>query len=349
MKTRLLLLFAALLCFAGTASAQMVTFYAGILEPATVTLPERITRIYLASRGGETQLHSPADVNAFKTLSQLKTILESTGRYVIEIAEIDAAYNLSANASAPALLDWKEVGRITNEDTMSLLIVLEKYQEYTSEPGVEMEQRLWRIYDFATQSLRDEFDHQCKSSRYSTAVLPAVSVYADRIMMHWEWVQRDYYKSGNARMKAAWHCLDSSDWNGATAKWKLVARDTLKDPKTAAKACYNMAMYCELEGDIAGAQRWIARSQRHGNVLAVYYGRILRERSGDTSSLNQQLANRQGQIPLDESADFIVSHRSSAGKLSGNSNFLERKPPLTAEQLERRRMHENPPMQQSQR
>jgi hypothetical protein len=316
----------------------MITFYAGILKPATVTLPERVTKIYLAVRNPERQLHTEQDVSAFLSIQQLQTLLESTGRYVVEIAEIDTAYNLSRNAPTPSPLNWKEVGRITREDTMSLLIVLERYAELPAEAYTE--QRLWRIYDFATQSLRDEFDQRFSSSSYSTGISPAVEAYAERIMMHWEWVQRDYYKSGNARMKAAWHCLDSSNWDGATAKWKLVARDSLKDPKTAAKACYNMAMYCELDGDIAGAHQWIARSQRLGNVLAVYYGRILRERSGDTAMLAQQLAHRQGQIPLMEMNNTVTHNGATPSKLSTNRNFLDRRKNPSAEKVQNRNMHE---------
>lgn len=334
MKARLLLLCAALLTVT-TISAQMVTFYAGILQPATVTVPERVQKIYLATRNYEKSLRTESDVIAFSSLTQLKSLLESTGRYTVELTTTDSA--------SSSLLNWNEVGRLTKYDTTALLIVLEKYQRVQTVVGDEnYEQRLWRMYDFTTQSLRDEFDHRYDNPPGTTSNSPAVEMYADRIMMHWEWVQRDYYKGGNARMKAAWHCLDSSDWAGAVVKWKLVARDSLKDPKTAAKACYNMALYCELNGDIAGAQQWIARSQRLGNVLAVYYGRIIRERTGDVSMLSQQVAQKQGQIPLEQFENTVVHSRKSPSKLSTNPNFLERKPPLTATELERERMH-NPP------
>lgn len=333
------LLFFGILLFGFTASlaAQTVTFYGAILKPATVTLPERTQKIYLTSRDNEKHLRTDADVKRLASLTQLKSLLESTGRYTIELAETDAPGTPGTNA--PALLDWKEAARITRSDTTALLIVLEQYSEYSGESGMQ-EKRLWRVYDPATQSLRDEFEQH---SMVANSVAPAVEAYADRIMMHWEWVQRDYFKNGNARMKEAHHRVDAGNWAGAATLWKGVARDSLKNPKTAAKACYNMAVYCELDGDIAGAQQWIARSQRLGNVMAVYYGRILRERTGDTAQLTQQLAYRHGQIPLQPVEHSFTASRKSPSQLSTNRNFLEKQPNLTAEELERRRMHEQPP------
>lgn len=326
MNRALLLLITALFCLSAPASAQTVTFLAGVLKPAVITLPERVTHIYLAVRGHEEISLSESDVIAYKSITQLKQVLESTGRYAIDLAEINTAYDFPANASALTLLDWKEVGRITRRDTSSLLIVLEKYTQLYPESEVPQEQRVWRIYDYTTQKLLDEFSHQNILPQYSNSISPGINAYADRIMMHWEWVERDYYKSGNARMKAASRDLDTNNWKGATAKWQAVARDSVNDPKTAAKACYNMAIYCELEGDIAGALQWIARSKRMGNVLAVYYGRIIHERTGDTLMLKQQLAVNQGQIPLEEPDNAIVSSRTSQSKLPAN-NYLEKKNP----------------------
>lgn len=293
----------------------MVTFYAGILKPATVTVPERIQQIYIACRSNEKALNTESDSKARESVIQLKSLLESTGRYVVEVTEIDQADHASGSET-PAMLNWAEVERITQSDTTTLLIVLEKYLLSGDASGAQQEQRLWRMYDVATHSLRDEFDHTSAMQQNFNSTSPAVEIYADRIMMHWEWVQRDYYKGGSADMRAAWHCLDSSDWAGAAAKWKLVAKDSLKNPKTAAKACYNMALYCELNGDIAGALAWIARSKKLENVLAVYYGRIIREYSGDTVLLTQQLAVNQGQIPLATTSDPVV-YRQPKHKLGG--------------------------------
>jgi len=336
MKNRLLLVCAALFCITTTSSAQMVTIYAGILKPATVTLPERVQKIYLATRSDEKYLHSQSDVNAFSSLTQLKLLLESTGRYTVEITELDTAFRLPPHALPASPLTWNEIGRVTYYDTSALLIVLEKYQLVEVAPQAPYEQRLWRMYDYAIQGVRDEFDHRYDNPLNTYDISPAVEIYAERIMMHWEWAQRDYYKGGNTQMKAAWHCLDSSDWNGAAAIWKQVAQDSVKDAKAAGKACYNMALYSELVGDITGAQQWISRSKQLGNAVAPYYARTLRERTGETSLLVQQLAQRQGQVPLEQETNTVTQNRQSASKLSTNRNFLERKEDPNAEEIRKR-------------
>lgn len=334
MKTRLLLLCAAFLCITVTTSAQMVTLSAGILKPATVTLPERVQKIYLALRNDEETLHTQSEVNAFTSLTQLKLLLESTGRYTVELAEIDPAQRSTTDEVPLSPLSWSEVGRVTKYDTTALLIVLEKYQLVQVAAGQLYEQRLWRMYDNTTQSLRDEFDHRYNNPSNTNGISPAVKIYADRIMMHWEWVQRDYYKGGNSQMKAAWHCLDSSDWEGAAVIWQLVANDSLKDAKAAGKACYNMALYCELTGDIPGAQQWLTRSKQLGNAVAPYYARTVRERTGEISLLAQQLAQNQGQIPLEEIKSTSGSQTVSRSK--GTKYPEARTPPANAEELRKR-------------
>lgn len=334
MKIRQLLLCAALFCISAPASAQMVTFYAGVLKPATVTVPERVQKIYLATRNDEKNLHTESDVIAFSSLTQLKALLESTGRYTVELTELDTAYRLPMHIAPSAPLSWTEVGRVTKYDTTALLIVLEKYQFVQVAAGEQYEQRLWRMYDNTTQSLRDEFDHRYNNPSNVNGISPAVEMYADRIMMHWEWVQRDYYKGGNSQMKAAWHCLDSSDWEGAAAIWKLVALDSLKDAKAAGKACYNMALYCELSGDIPGAQQWLSRSKQLGNAVAPYYARTVRERTGEISLLAQQLAQKQGQIPLEEIKSTSGSQTVSRSKATKYPEA--RTPPANAEELRKR-------------
>jgi hypothetical protein len=190
---------------------------------------------------------------------------------------------------------------------------------------------VWRIYNVATQTLLDEFVQQVTPAAGTKGNAEAARLYSERILIHWKWVQRDYYKGGNARMKAAWHRVEEGNWAGASAYWKAVAGDSLTNPKTAAKACYNMALYCELENDLPGAYQWIARAQRMGNVLAVYYGKILRAREGEIPLLDQQLAQKQGQIPVPDIMYNVVHHKRPSPQ-SGYPNRVE-----TREEARRRR------------
>lgn len=319
MKTRLLLLCSAILYLAATANAQTNTISAAILKPATLTLPERVKKFYLVER-------TATGFDEASGLARLQAQIESTKRYVVSMAFIDSAYSASGDA-VPALLDWKEVGRLTHHDTAALLIVLERF--VITDDNQEF--RTWRIYDHAAGNVIDGFDQHFTNARFTTQ---AIDQYAQRFLMHWEWVDRDYYKSGNGHMKAAKLYLDSGNWERAAELWKKVVADSLRDAKTAAKACYNMALYSELNNDITGAQQWLARSQRMGNVLAVYYARILRERNEEVDPLTVQLSYKQGQLPVPDLIYYVAHQKRPASQ----HNNLKRQE--TEEEARRRRAND---------
>lgn len=298
MQLRAYLVYCFIFCLTINVNAQLVKFSVGVLEPAEISIPAKIETIIVAVRNCNQGPNYKYDVNADQSAAQLRSLIESTQRYKVETGVIKTEYNVSDVNTSPAPLNWEEVGRIVRYDTTTLLIVLEKYCQYTSNSGVKMAERFWRIYDYSSKIIFDEFDQHVVRLQYQSSSTPAVELYAKRILMHWEWVNRNYFKKGNYQMVAAYHCLDSSNWIGASELWKLAAGDSLSDPKNAGNACYNLALYYEIHGDIKTSLDWIYRSTRLGNQLAVYYGKFIKERAADTSILRQQLSQSQGQIPL---------------------------------------------------
>ncbi|HEY6899107.1 MAG TPA: hypothetical protein VI233_00630, partial [Puia sp.] len=59
--------------------------------------------------------------------------------------------------------------------------------------------------------------------------------------------------------------------------------------KVAGRACYNMAIICEINGDLEGAIQWAQKSyENYNNRLALSYVNVLRNRQADRAVLQSQ-------------------------------------------------------------
>lgn len=137
---------------------------------------------------------------------------------------------------------------------------------------------VWRIYDlsgdlvFDEYMLRDttdwfkvdadsysaiqnlpEFINSLRTASYNTGLR-----YGQRISPTWFEVPRFYYTSGTSNMKEAGKLAASMDWQGAAEIWKKVAYQ--EKEKIAAKACFNMALVCEMEDLLIPALDWAIKS-----------------------------------------------------------------------------------------
>lgn len=283
-----------------------------ILRPALITLPERIDKIFLAERscgeclrsGTGRRIYGVPDTNQYSALGQLRTRLDSTGRYTIKMSAIDTGLLAREQKQVLPALSWDEVGRLTNYDTTAILIVLEEYDVHFS-GDYAYEHRLWRMYDYASETILDEFEqlheyqyviHGINANTYLNS--DAIEIYACRIMPHWEGAQRSFYKRGDQRMKQAAYCLQTNDWNCAFAQWKQVAADSMNNRELAAQACYNLALYFEVHDSLVTAQEWVTRAQRLGDPLASSYADVIRKRILESGAVAQQMAVNQGQLPI---------------------------------------------------
>jgi len=155
----------------------------------------------------------------------------------------------------------------------------------------------WRIYDPANKWVRDEFWLRDRIVSTGSGINPVKAAstlmkrgqavrqlsrqigqfYAGRVEDQRFRVWRDYFNKGSRNLKIAKRRSEVGDWDGAAELWK---KDTESSkPKVAGRACYNMAIYAEINGDLYGALEWAQKAYTdYNNKEARDYANILRRR-----------------------------------------------------------------------
>lgn len=86
----------------------------------------------------------------------------------------------------------------------------------------------------------------------------AASNFAEFLAPHWMEVERMYYKSGQIELKKTEELIKQNRWLEAAEIWKK--NTTNKNKKIAAKSMYNMALACEINGEMDAAIDWAVKS-----------------------------------------------------------------------------------------
>lgn len=169
----------------------------------------------------------------------------------------------------------------------------------------------WRIYSPADRAILDE--HLIAESivftgrginplAAATALLnrkdavkevsnKAGHIYAIRLLPYQIRVTRDYYVKGTNNFKIAMRKARVGKWDEAGELWN---RET-ENPKmkVAGRACYNMAIINEINGDLESAIGWAQRAyENYKNRLALHYVHILENRSYNNEILRLQETDR---------------------------------------------------------
>lgn len=100
-------------------------------------------------------------------------------------------------------------------------------------------------------------------------------------------VARDYFVKGTDRFEVAKRRAQTGDWNGAAELWEM----ELQNPKSkiAGRACYNMAIINEINGDLNSAMDWASKSYTdYRNKDALRYLNILKYRIAQNERLALQ-------------------------------------------------------------
>ncbi len=155
----------------------------------------------------------------------------------------------------------------------------------------------WRIYDPASRSILDEYVYDesiVTSGRGINPVIAAAALtgrkdavnqvsdkagrgYASRIIPYRVRVYRDYYVKGTDNFKVARRKAQLGKWDEAGELWK--AETTNRKAKIAGRACYNMAIINEINGELPVAVEWAQKSyEDYNDKLALRYARILENR-----------------------------------------------------------------------
>ena len=165
----------------------------------------------------------------------------------------------------------------------------------------------WRIYDPANQVIADEFHHFQSVVFSGTGINPLVAAaalinrkeaiievsnkaghgYAFRLIPFELRVMRDYFVKGTNNFKIARRKAQVGKWNEAGELWEKETANP--EMKIAGRACYNMAIISEINGDLNNAIGWAQKSYEDYNTkLALRYTRILENRIMKTNILKEQ-------------------------------------------------------------
>lgn len=167
----------------------------------------------------------------------------------------------------------------------------------------------WRIYEPADRKISDEFNH-IQSVVYSgRGINPVVAVegltkrkeavqevsnqaghgYAMRLLPAELQVVRDYFVKGTNNFKIAKRKARLGKWDEAGLLWEKETQNPKM--KVAGRACYNMGIINEINGDVDAALGWTQKAYEDYNIkLALRYSRILENRLYKREILDQQQA-----------------------------------------------------------
>jgi len=167
----------------------------------------------------------------------------------------------------------------------------------------------WRIYDPATKEILDEYSFNNNLVNSGQGINPIKAVktilnrkeavvetsshigdyYARRITPQSRRVTRDYFVKGTDKFEVAMRRAQSGKWDSAAELWQEEVSNP--DGKIAGRACYNMAIINEINGDLDKALEWAQRSYSdYDTKEALRYVNILKYRMSQKRELNRQLA-----------------------------------------------------------
>lgn len=155
----------------------------------------------------------------------------------------------------------------------------------------------WRIYYPAGKAILDEYVYNESIVFSGTGINPLLAAaaligrkdavnqasnkagrsYALRILPYQIRVSRDYYVKGTNNFKIAKRKAQVGKWDEAGQLWEKEIDNSKR--KIAGRACYNMAIINEINGDLVNALGWAQKSyEDYNNKKALDYVRILRRR-----------------------------------------------------------------------
>jgi hypothetical protein len=181
-------------------------------------------------------------------------------------------------------------------------------------PGVEHQADMetivktgWRIYDPVSKLVLDEFLHSESIVFSGRGVNPLLAIaaltnrkeavkqvsekaghnYAFRLLPYELRVVRDYYVKGTNNFKIAKRKAQVGKWDEAGLLWEKETGNASQ--KIAGRACYNMAIINEINGNLDEALKWAQKSYEDYNIkLGIRYVRILENRRYKNEVLKNQ-------------------------------------------------------------
>jgi hypothetical protein len=165
----------------------------------------------------------------------------------------------------------------------------------------------WRIYDPSVRIILDEFVLSRDITFTGRGINPLVAAaalinrkdavkqvgnkagqaYAWRLLPYELRVTRDYYVKGTDNFKTAKRKARTGNWDQAGQLWDKETANPKE--KIAGRACYNMAIISEINGDLDLAIQWAQKAyEDFNNRLALRYVNILKYRKTSERILQSQ-------------------------------------------------------------
>ncbi|MCH8319014.1 MAG: hypothetical protein IIA88_11070 [Bacteroidetes bacterium] len=165
----------------------------------------------------------------------------------------------------------------------------------------------WRIYDPINKFILDEYWVNKNVVATGVGINPVKAIksimgrkeavlqvsnkighnYALRILPYRIRVSRHYYVRGTNNFKIAKRRAQTGNWDGAAELWDKEVSNP--KGKVAGRACYNMAIINEINGDLNAAVEWASKSYTdYENKMALQYINVLKYRIERNKQLQQQ-------------------------------------------------------------
>lgn len=232
----------------------------------------------------------------------------------------------------PVQLDWKTVEDICTKNKLEALFVLELYDTDAKisspalnptnvlNPGAVLQslpqvtlstiiKAGWRIYIPHNRIILDEWNMQSPLSYTFSGINPSLAEaimgrkeaikqesnkmgqnYSGRVLPYWIKVVRDYYIKPKSNFQVATRKSRTGNWDGAAEIW--MKETTNAKRKIAGRACYNMAIISEINGNLDEGIKWAQKAYEDYNIKRGRdYVNMLKVRVRDNRILQQQNGN----------------------------------------------------------
>lgn len=262
------------------------------LIPAETSFPEQLGTVAVVNN----MVPIPTPKSSVLTLGTLegdgKTAAEALAnsladsRYFRQIIICDSA--LQGTEAVPfrghRLLSSQEVERLTSELGVDMLFALDRIAIQTerkqvvypqfSVPFESLEIQLvptlsvyvpGRDKPMRVMTVRDSVYWEIGPSLSDKAVVKEISERASSLLVpylvpHWENTGRIYFSGGSPEMRDAVVSMGENDWAGARSLWESLY-ESRKKGSLKLKAAFNVALACEMQGDINKAFEWLAKAE----------------------------------------------------------------------------------------
>lgn len=110
---------------------------------------------------------------------------------------------------------------------------------------------------------------------------------ANRISPNWITESRRYFVKGSSGLENGRVHVKFNDWDAARKVWLASTND--QDPKAAGRACYNLALAAEMQGDLDSAIQWAEKAMKefHLKQARDYVDRLYIRRDEEQRLLEQ--------------------------------------------------------------